>query len=287
VNKPERLIRNISDTARWVAVYRADETERPDALFRDPYARRLMGERGPQIADAAAKLRRDPWPFVVRTYLFDEFISRAVAGGCDLVVNLAAGLDARPYRMPLPPSLQWVEIDLPEIIDEKTEILRADKPVCSLERIRLDLADVNARRTVFDDLGRRAKKTLILSEGLVIYLSREEVGALADDLAKPPSFRQWVVEIASPGLLKMMERTIGKRVREAGAPLKFGPEEGPDFFVPHRWKPTDVRSMFGTAAKLRRLPFFMQLMSFLPESNGRQGRRPWTGVCFLEKTAGP
>jgi O-methyltransferase involved in polyketide biosynthesis len=52
VTPSEPLVRNISDTARWAAVYRARETERPDALFRDPYARRLSGERGVAIADA-------------------------------------------------------------------------------------------------------------------------------------------------------------------------------------------------------------------------------------------
>ena len=39
-------IENISDTARWVAVYRAMETERPDAIFRDPFAARLAGDTG-------------------------------------------------------------------------------------------------------------------------------------------------------------------------------------------------------------------------------------------------
>ena len=48
----EPLIRNISDTACWAAIYRARETERPNPLFRDPLARRLAGTRGEQIADS-------------------------------------------------------------------------------------------------------------------------------------------------------------------------------------------------------------------------------------------
>ena len=56
------------------------------------------------------------WPWVARTYLFDQFISEQVAQGVDMVVNLAAGLDARPYRMDLPASLKWVEVDLPELL---------------------------------------------------------------------------------------------------------------------------------------------------------------------------
>jgi O-methyltransferase involved in polyketide biosynthesis len=46
---PSAPIKNVSDTARWVAVYRAMEAERPDAIFRDPFARRLAGERGEEI----------------------------------------------------------------------------------------------------------------------------------------------------------------------------------------------------------------------------------------------
>jgi hypothetical protein len=46
----EPLVRNISDTALLAAIYRARETKRSDAVFRDPFARRLAGERGDQIA---------------------------------------------------------------------------------------------------------------------------------------------------------------------------------------------------------------------------------------------
>ncbi len=92
-------LRNISDTAHWVAVYRALESERPDALFRDPFARRLAGERGARISEGVAFANRNAWSFVARTMLFDRFISDAVANGADMVVNLAAGLDARPYRL--------------------------------------------------------------------------------------------------------------------------------------------------------------------------------------------
>ncbi len=52
-------IEHISDTARWVAVYRAMETARPDAIFRDPHARQLAGERGDHIVDT---MKRGPWP---------------------------------------------------------------------------------------------------------------------------------------------------------------------------------------------------------------------------------
>ncbi len=83
-----------------------------------------------------------------------------------MVVNLAAGLDARPYRMALPPSLQWVEVDLPEVIDYKENVIGDEKPGCALERIRMDLADQNARRDLFDRLGHGSRKALIITEGI-------------------------------------------------------------------------------------------------------------------------
>lgn len=278
------LIRNISDTAAWVAVYRADETDRPDALFRDPFARKLAGERGPLIANSMRFARRNAWPFVMRTYLGDEFIMSEVKNGTDMVINLAAGLDARPYRMALPPSLTWVEIDLPGILDYKERILKDDKPVCALERIRLDLSDVAARRAVFDALAARAKRILVIAEGLLIYLDTAQVAGLARDLSAHASMQRFICELASPGLLRMMHKEIGSKLDAAGAPFKFGPPEGPEYFVPLGWKPLAVRSMFREAAKLRRLPFLLSLFSFLPDPKGPAGNRPWSGVCLFGRT---
>ena len=154
----EPLIENISDTAKWVAVFRADESERPDAIFHDPFARRLAGERGKQIANAIEFSRNNSWSFVARTFLFDEFIKQHIELGYDMVVNLASGLDTRPYRMPLPASLKWIEVDLPDIMNYKQTILANEKPNCELQSISLDLADRKARIDLFKKLGSECNK---------------------------------------------------------------------------------------------------------------------------------
>jgi methyltransferase (TIGR00027 family) len=280
----EPLIRNISDTARWVAVYRAQETERRDAHFRDPYARRLAGERGEQIAKEIRVATKHSWSFVARTYLFDSFIADEVANGADVVMNLAAGLDTRPYRMPLPSALHWIEVDLPDMIAFKTKALAAEKPRCRLDRVSLDLADVSARRALFSQVGREARRVVIVSEGLILYLTAGEVGALATDLAGPPSFQRWAVDLASPGLLEMMQKQMAGPLNDAGVPFKFAPPEGPAFFTRYGWRPLAVRSMMKTAAKLKRLPLAMRPFAWLPESNGSQGSRPWSGTCLLARS---
>ena len=281
-NPVEPLIRNISDTALWVAVYRARETERHDALFRDPFARKLAGERGEQIARDLQAGQRYEWPYTARTVRFDQIITEQIKQGTDMVINLAAGLCARPYRMDLPATLRWIEVDLPGMMDYKEEILGQEKPRCALERVRLDLADVAGRRALFQKVGSNARKVLVLTEGLLIYLTRDEVSALGRDLAAQSSFRDWAIDLCSPGLLKMLQKNLGA-LSEAGSPLKFGPEEGPEFFTPSGWKAAEVYSMLKTAAKLKRLPFFLRLVALLPESSGRQGSRPWGAVCRLTR----
>src|SRR5215467_515168 len=125
-------IRNISDTALWVAIYRARENDRSDAVVHDPLARRLAGERGEQIARSMPFSEKHSWSYVARTWRVDRMIEARVRDGADMVINLAAGLDARPYCMDLPASLKWVEVDLPPMINYKSEILRTEKPRCSL-----------------------------------------------------------------------------------------------------------------------------------------------------------
>ena len=287
MTEPDLLIRNVSDTARWVAAYRARETERPDALFHDPFARRLAGERGERIASAVglgAPGVSGDWPIVVRTLLFDSFIAAEVARGVDLVVNLAAGLDMRPYRLDLPPSLRWVEVDLPGILDYKESVIGAERPRCALERVRLDLADVVARRELFGRLAAGAKRAAVMTEGLLIYLTPEEVGGLGRDLAAAgPSFERWVVDLTSPGLRRRLAHAAGPHLDAANAPFKFSPPEGPGFFAPLGWRAIGVRSFLKEAARVRRIPWWMRLLTRLPESQGRQGMKPWAAVVLLER----
>jgi O-methyltransferase involved in polyketide biosynthesis len=73
---PTTPIRHISDTALWVAVYRGQESQRTDAVFRDPYASKLAGEHGVQIAGAMPFARRHSWSYVARTWLIDRVIER-------------------------------------------------------------------------------------------------------------------------------------------------------------------------------------------------------------------
>jgi methyltransferase (TIGR00027 family) len=275
-------IHNISDTALWVAIFRAEESERPDALFNDPFARRLAGEKGEQIAQAISFMRKNSWSLVARTYIIDEFIKQHVADGYDMIVNLAAGLDTRPYRMQLPATLKWIEVDLPGMITYKQNLLADEKPVCELQRISLDLSDRQARQELFSNIGAEHKKALVITEGLLIYLTEQQNAELATDLAAQQSFRRWTFDLISPGLLTMLEKEMGAYLKDSTA-FKFAPQEGEAFFTPYGWKPVESRSQFKTAAALNRIPEEQLHFAAIPEPEGPKGEFPWSGVCLLER----
>jgi methyltransferase (TIGR00027 family) len=280
-------IEHISDTARWVAAYRAMESERPDAIFRDPFAKRLAGEKGDEIVRTMKNGRSMAWAMIVRTQVFDEIIMAEIAtDGIDLVLNLAAGLDARPWRLELPPSLRWVDVDLPEILRYKLETLGDAKPKCRYETVEADLIDATSRRALFSRIGAEATRVLVVTEGLLIYLSDAEVGALASDLHAEPSFARWVIDLASPRLLRMMMRTWGKAVASGNAPFKFAPANGTNFFRDFGW---EERAFYSTMEEAERLDREMKMMWFwkflgrlYPERKREEFRR-MSGIAVLER----
>jgi methyltransferase (TIGR00027 family) len=273
-------ISNVSDTARWVAVYRARESARPDALFHDPYAQLLAGDRGQAIAAFMPRQARNGWPMIARTKLMDDLILATIAQGCDCVVNLAAGFDTLPYRLEVPSSLRWIEADLPALTEEKERLLKDAQPRCQLRRIKVDLADSTARVAMLKEAVGPSSDVLVVTEGLLLYLEEAQVRSLAMDLGAQAGIRWWILDLASPALLEMMKRSMGPQL--ANAPMKFGPANGVAFFENLGWRSTHVQSVLRAAARFRRLPWTLKLFSFLPEPNPRNpGRTPWSAVIQL------
>ena len=122
------------------------------------------------------------WTVVIRTRIVDDYILTAIAEGVDTILNLGAGLDTRPYRMNLPASLRWIEADYPHIIEYKEALLVSEPPRCELGRVKIDLADRQKRREFLAAVDAGSKRMLVLTEGVVPYLSVDEAGTLADDL---------------------------------------------------------------------------------------------------------
>lgn len=187
-------IDHISDTALLVAAARAAETELADGLVRDPYARRLAGERGIALAHSGSPSRWRSFGVGLRSRFIDEFVtSELQSGKIDCVLCLGAGLDARPWRLPLPGSLRWIEADFAPILDYKQTILQAVPSHCRLERLVADLNDKTDRERVFETALSGGSRVLLLTEGLLFYLPG---GTVRDVATEAAGCSRWILDIS-------------------------------------------------------------------------------------------
>ena len=272
-------ITHVSDTARWTALYRANESARPDALFSDPLAERLGGDQGRAIVAKTPLASRNGWWLIARTKIIDDVITRSISDGCDRVLNLAAGLDTRPYRLDLPSDFPWVEADLPPLLAEKTQLLADQTPGCRLTRVAVDLSAATARDAFFDEALDGATKALVLTEGLLMYLEDPDVVALSGAIRRP-EVAWWMLDFAGPGLKRMMNKKMAGMLENA--PFKFAPENGLGYFEDLGWRTLEVESLFMAANRFRRLPMFMRPGAWLPQPDPRHpGGRAWSAVALL------
>jgi methyltransferase (TIGR00027 family) len=269
-----QVIQNVSDTAFLVAGFRAAETERETPLFRDPLAAKLAGDHGRNILATVPKSFVGAWSVVIRTVIIDGFIEQAIKVGVDTILNLGAGLDTRPYRMDLPRSLRWIEVDYPHVIELKATRLAGEAPRCRLERLALDLTDRSARKTFLAEVNAEAGKILVLTEGVTPYLTEADVGALADDLRRTDKVRFWITDYFSPEALKFGAKLRRKFMRNA--PFQFTPKDWFAFFVEHGWQASEVRYISEEAERLGRpipLPLWLMLRAKVASMFASRRRR--------------
>jgi methyltransferase (TIGR00027 family) len=251
---PQESLRGVGRTALGVAVVRARESRRDDRLFNDPYAQAFVDaapgafpEEPTSAKDIAAlgplACLGEVFFFhgVVRARFFDDYLLTATAAGCRQVVLLAAGLDARAFRLPWPEHVGVFELDLPEVLTFKEAVLAGCDAVPSCERtvVPADLREHWSAGLVTAGFDRTAP-TAWLAEGLLLYLTSDEAARLlteVGELSAPGS--QLAFEhgtIADTPLLAQAREmpTMGQYI-----PLWKGGlgEEAPDWLSRHGWRP--------------------------------------------------
>lgn len=194
---------SVGQTALFVAASRALEARKPHPLAVDHYAEVFCRAAGGQWADAVEGTDPDHplqtefgADFVnfqgARTRYFDEYFRRVADAGVRQVVLLAAGLDSRAYRLPWADGTVVYELDLPKVLEFKSETLRRHGAIPTAQRreVPVDLRDdwpAALRANGFD----ASRPSAWLAEGLLIYLpgaAQEQLFAGVDGLAAPGSF---------------------------------------------------------------------------------------------------
>jgi methyltransferase (TIGR00027 family) len=280
-------IRNVSDTALWMAMYRAFESERDDALFVDRHARHLAGARGTAIVRALPHGQSMAWAMVVRTAVIDEVVRACVAKGARTVVNLGCGLDTRAYRLDLPPRLRWLDIDLPGMVAYRRSRLDGEAAACDHADVAADVGESGALAGVLDLARASAGPLLVLTEGLLVYLERAQVEALARGLRAEPLARWWLTDLIAPLLLNTVGRRWKPHLLPAHAPLRFAPADGTTFFAPLGWREAERRSIWDESLRLHRpapLSWFWGPLGALWFPGAQQSLQRLASVVLLERS---
>lgn len=267
----------IGKTSLLVAAMRAMETKRNDTegrLFSDPYAELLAGTEGMELLKKALVESGDQPAIAVRTQFMDEKINAALKQGVRQIVILAAGMDARAYRMSFPHDTQVFELDRQEVLTYKSEKLRNAQPHCQHHFLAVDLRE-DWQNILLESDFKSGNHTLWLVEGLLMYLEKSQVLTLFEKinaLASPKDIL--LFDILSRTLLESphMQKQL-QFLAKIGAPWRFGENEPeklmltfgweakatqPGEFAPSRWPfptaprniPNIPRSFFVEATKL-------------------------------------
>ena len=190
------LASSVGATATMIAASRALASREPDPLLDDRFAEPLVRSVGHpffvRMLDGQIPLEDNNIPvtlqqrreqIAVRTRFFDDFLTSATAAGIRQAVILAAGLDARAYRLPWPAGTVVYEVDQPEVIAFKTDTLAriGAEPTAERRTVGIDLRDdwpTALRNKAFDT----DAPTAWIAEGLLPYLPPDAQDRLLDNI---------------------------------------------------------------------------------------------------------
>jgi methyltransferase (TIGR00027 family) len=245
----------VAATGLLVAAMRAEESVRDDALFSDPFAERLAGDEGRRLlAESGAETGQPSAPIVVRTRLFDEAVMRVHLDGAAQVVILAAGMDARSYRLPWRDGITVYEVDQPRVITLKHERLAGEKPRCRRVAVGVDLAD-DWPKVLASQGFNPISRTVWLIEGLLQYLDATDVDLLfarVDELSAPGSVLLYDV-VGTTLLEAPFLRPTLEFMEKLGAPWVFG-SDTPAALAEGRGWTTTVTDMAEPGNEWKRWP---------------------------------
>lgn len=235
----------VATTSLYTAMLRARESARPDRLFSDPFAETLAGPQGNTLLawmEARAPGVSEGQAVPIRTKFYDNTLERILAqSGIDQLVFLAAGLDSRAFRLPLPPELILFELDRSEVLDLKAEVLAKLDAVPRCRRVPVP-ADLGGdwSKALQDGGFDRQRPAIWCVEGLLYYLSESQVHHVLDTLSERAAPGSWLLAdlvgqsfLASPymvGFLSMMAAN--------GSPWQFGTDDPEGLMTAHGWQPS-------------------------------------------------
>lgn len=199
-------LQGVSETLLIPLFCRYWESLRPEGLIQDPVAVQVAEQLLPALEKSPRGFHQDivkrRWPsqlqvmLGLRTRHFDQLTTRFLAQHADAqVVVLACGLDSR-YERVGSPAVDWLEIDLPPVMALRERWLPATSGVT---RLATSVLDPHWLQTLDP-----SRPTLILAEGLLLYLPKDQIRWLFREIAGFFHNAELAVEVAVDWVVQQM-----------------------------------------------------------------------------------
>lgn len=251
-------MKTVSYTSQWTAAARAVETDRNDALFKDPLAKYLAEPKGFELLKTYDGGGLQDFVAIRTKYIDTAIESLVMMGNIRQVVIVAAGMDTRAYRLHWPWDTVLYEIDYDALHYEKQK--RLDKlGVNTLVDRRVVMADLSTSwlpelyNAGFDT----QQPTLWIAEAILFFLHEQEVATLLTTLASistPGSFL--ITDVLNAEILKSIStQNFLNSLRANNIPWLFGINNPEEYFAKFNWEVFDIKEPGQDGAGLGRWPY--------------------------------
>ena len=192
----------------------------------DLFTRMLDGDLDLTDVEPSFTPRRAAEGMAIRTRFFDEMFLDGAAAGVRQAVILAAGLDARGYRLPWPDGTVVYEVDQPKVIEFKTTTL-ADlgaTPTATHRTVGIDLRE-DWPKALKDNGFDPSQPTAWSAEGLLIYLPSDDQDKLFDAITALSAPGSRLATEHVPDLTAFTDersRRMSERLKQLGSDIELG-----------------------------------------------------------------
>ena len=260
---------------------RAIQSQWEHPVLRDPWAEEAMRHIDYDMSQSLKGVsswgiwkKIGPTIIATRAATFDLLTTRYLADHPDAaVLHVGCGMDSRVFRVDPPTTVQWFDVDYPDVIDLRRQLFPERNGAYHL--IGAPLSDVR-----WLDEVPRDRPGLLIAEGVLHYLSEPDVKALLNAVVAHFPRGQLIFDICNPFIVKR----AGSNVGGTGATYKWGLDDPQD--IKQLEPKLELIKEFRPSEQVAfsRFPFWWRTLYHIQEVNPTLRRMERTIVYRYENT---
>ncbi|KAI1124072.1 S-adenosyl-L-methionine-dependent methyltransferase [Nemania abortiva] len=255
----------VAETLLIPLLGRAVDAATQSPILGDPYAQGVV-ER---LDYRFAKLPMPPThaaAVALRTRFYDRWATAFLAAHPDAtVLHLACGLDSRNQRVGWGPGVRWIDVDLPEVVALRSQVLPTELPG---RDYRLVATDITGGAWLEEMPMPTARPVLVIMEGLLSYLQPSDATGLLKRLVETLKEGELHFDCMSAKVLSASQKDRKAAVSQTGSVFKWAVDDLGDIEKIHPYVRLLEAVRYLEAPGVEEFPFLSRvgyyMMSWVP-----------------------